>query len=133
MLNRYPFDTQQCSLIFASQVYTSAELLWKIIPGANLSTDIQVDSWNILNISLYVEERPEGGPEFNVGHTKNNRSYVIYWLRLERSSTSAIMYIILPTLIITFFNILCYALPNGGKHHKAKYRDIFVRAFVITV
>ena len=126
MLNRYPFDTQECSLIFASQVYTRAELLWKIIPGANLSTDIQVDSWNILNISLYVEERPEGGPEFNMGHIKNNRSYVIYWLRLERSSTSAIMYIILPTLIITFFNILCYALPNGGKDHKVKYRNICV-------
>ena len=64
MLNRYPFDTQERSLIFASQVYTSAEFLWKIIPGANLSTDIQVNSWNILNklISLYVEEILEGVP-----------------------------------------------------------------------
>ncbi|OWF41383.1 Neuronal acetylcholine receptor subunit alpha-10 [Mizuhopecten yessoensis] len=110
-VERFPYDTQTCSMAFGSWSYHGLEmdLVYKN-PYGDLSTSVLNVEWNILKFTaerhvVYYGCCPEPYPD------------VTYYLKIERKPSFYIVNIIIPTFLITGMAILGFflAVESGEK------------------
>lgn len=90
---------------FIFEDYNTTEIKWK--PLFTQICDVaKVGKWNYENQSCR---------ENNVSDNRLQKSFLKFGFIIRRNNiNSVLMFILMPTIIITVFNIVCYLLPVGG-------------------
>lgn len=94
---------------FTFNYYDSNELIW-IRNKTNLSAfqEASKGKWSYYNQTWSLGLVPKS-------LKSSNYSVLIYQVFLTRNNiNSVLMFILMPTMLITSFNIVCYLLPIGG-------------------
>ncbi|XP_076467614.1 uncharacterized protein LOC143298618 [Babylonia areolata] len=94
----YPFDTQQCSIIFSTLVTIDNDI--ELTPNDTI-LDLYSPSgtWNLLSFTASIGTQPGDG----IG--------VVFQLKLKRLSTYYVITTIVPVLLLSFTATLVFALP----------------------
>ena len=114
-MSSFPFDTQACRILLVFAEYEVNEVCWQSKAAwvmDDLSERDVSAAWvrgeNHTRVSTYVVVKSIGGKISN--HSKSLFNFTIL---LTRNPKPAIIYIILPTVLITLFNIISAWLPTG--------------------
>ena len=109
---RFPFDEQRCNIELIFSEYNNNEVIWM---DMNYSLDASRDTnpaWEFKTSFLEIAELDV--PLLVEGHITNaEKSVFTYTIVLQRQPRTAIVYIILPTVAISIFNLLSLLLPSG--------------------
>lgn len=101
----FPFDTQQCDMQFRSFTYDRDEVDLVLSTNASASLGKNFEKhgeWDILEI-----------PGFK-GRDRRGNQVVKYSLHLRRKPLFYIIYLIIPSLLITFLAICVFVLPSDS-------------------
>ena len=92
-------------MTFTFENYNTSEIKWNLSSELKKFEDQGKNKWTFK--SHYLK---------NVTHDYSNKDLLLYSLSIQRNNVnSVLMFILMPTIIITAFNIVCYLLPVGGK------------------
>ena len=104
---------QNCNIELAFTDYNGSEVKWEVFDWS-YNDDVDVSpSWERVGESSKVDEvvmrKAMGRKEAEY----QSLSVFNYTISLKRVPRTAIVYIILPTLAITLFNLISLVLPSG--------------------
>ena len=109
---RFPFDEQSCNIELIFTEYNKNEVIWMDL---NSTLDASRDTnpaWEFKTSFLEIAEIDV--PLLVEGQITNaEKSVFTYTIVLQRQPRTAIVYIILPTVAISIFNLLSLLLPSG--------------------
>lgn len=90
---------------FLFEDYDSNEIKWLWKNESQGFTDSGKGKWYFKNQTCWT----------NIPKDKSAKSVLTYNICIKRNNiNSVLMFVLMPTLIITLFNIVCYLLPIGG-------------------
>jgi len=100
----FPFDLQQCEMIFSSINYDRLEVkLQPAFQNGQLDKNIKENGeWDILGISAVTYL------------TKKEQFTISYRFELKRKSLFYIIYLIIPSVAITFLAVFTFVLPSDS-------------------
>ena len=109
---RFPFDRQTCHIELIFTEYPSEEVFWKYITLSNIEDPDTNPAWK------WIDGFPDidflDAPQLMEGKiTYANKSVFSFSIVLDREPRTAIVYIIMPTIAITIFNLISLLLPSG--------------------
>ena len=87
-VRRFPYDKQECEMLFAFGELTSKELIINVIQPSERSDEISDQEW-IAEVNFQKEQ------------AKDSQSILTYSLSLSRNSASVLLHVLLPTFIIS--------------------------------
>ena len=120
-LLKFPFDLQTCPLILIFPDYNENEVRWKI--GGRL-LDQEGESgenplWKVKNTTIKTSR-------YQSRQEEEYKSLLNYTITLKRDPGTAIIYIILPTISISTFNLISLLLPSGQDGKVSMSTTIFL-------
>ena len=109
---RFPFDEQACRIELVFTEYNKDEVYWMEKNHTQIASRDTNPAWDFKESSLEIDllDAPllfEGNVQFV------NKSVFNYTIILKRQPRTAIVYVILPTIAISIFNLLSLLLPSG--------------------
>ena len=101
---RYPFESENCSMEFIFESYNISEINWTMSTNkTKIYNDNKKGKWEFQSYTLHIN------------NSDNESSVLVYTLHIKRNNFNRVlMFVLMPTIIITSFNIVCYLLPIGG-------------------
>ena len=114
IINRFPFDEQYCNIELVFTEYDENEVSW-LGNGTTNSTDKDPNPGWVMADSR-IEFKPEytliqfGKDSVPIMKRKKKFKYILI---LNREPRTALVYVVIPTLAITFFNLISLLLPSG--------------------
>ena len=89
---------------FTFENYNTSEIKWNSSSELKSFDDPGKSKWTYKSHNLEIKI-----------HNYSNKNFLVYYLYLQRNNVnSVLMFILMPTIIITELNIVCYLLPVGG-------------------
>ena len=109
---KYPFDYQICEMYFTFEGYDENEINWALVSTnkSELFQDSGIGKWNFQRQDWQII------PIIITRKSRQNltSSVLIYKLYITRNNVNRVfMFVLMPTIIITSINIICYLLPIG--------------------
>ncbi|KYO39902.1 acetylcholine receptor subunit gamma [Alligator mississippiensis] len=117
----FPFDWQNCSLVFQSQTYSAKEInLLLTVEGGKTLEWITIEAEAFTENGEWVIKHRPAKKLVNAGHfTPDDVGYqqVVFYLIIQRKPLFYIINIIVPCVLISFVAVLVYFLPAkaGGQ------------------
>ncbi|KAH3887775.1 neuronal acetylcholine receptor subunit alpha-9-like [Dreissena polymorpha] len=116
----FPFDTQECPLKFSAWSYNNEEV--EIIEGLK---------------GIYLDEFEENSRWSMVDTTSDsetNDGFVIFKMKMKRKSTFYVFYILIPIVLLSFLNVITFALPlSSGERASYAITVILSLALFLTI
>lgn len=116
-ISRYPFDNQTCEIDLILTDYASSEVQWNVLDGITTSLYKDNPMWTFTGVEDKVIVTELSYP---IGNSIQilNKSHYILEVELTRNPRTGILYVIIPTVIISIFNNFAYIVPmEGGINH----------------
>ncbi|XP_019358649.1 PREDICTED: acetylcholine receptor subunit gamma [Gavialis gangeticus] len=117
----FPFDWQNCSLVFQSQTYSAKEInLLLTVEGGKTLEWITIDTEAFTENGEWVIKHRPAKKLVNAGHfTPDDVGYqqVVFYLIIQRKPLFYIINVIVPCVLLSFVAVLVYFLPAkaGGQ------------------
>ena len=110
---RYPFDNQTCEIDLILTDYASSEVQWEVLEDLNSSLYKDNPMWGYLGSEDEVFVSPLTIP---IGYSllSLNKSHYVLKVKVSRNPRTGILYVIIPTVIISIFNNFAYIVPMEG-------------------
>ena len=112
-MTRFPFDEQNCDIQLIFTEYDEKEVSWATIGVSNETNRDVNPAWKRKEDSATVAQMKISELRGQNGTVVETKSLFNYTITMRRQPRTAIVYVILPTMAITIFNILSLLLPSG--------------------
>ena len=117
----YPFDTQNCPIMFADSNYISTEMEFHLInKEAPLNFYTENGVWEITKTEAYVID--------------NGVNIFVVNLTMARKPTFVVMIVIIPIMLLSFLNIMVFLLPpDSGERMSFSITLLLALAVFLTI
>ena len=106
-INKYPFDEQICGIAIGKLYWTDEKVeLRPKFPYVSMKNYKPNGEWNILNSSIKYDKWKLSG-----NLTKLNFKDIIYQVVVRRRPLFYIYYIIVPVVLLSILNVICFVIP----------------------
>ncbi|XP_060600266.1 neuronal acetylcholine receptor subunit alpha-7-like [Ruditapes philippinarum] len=114
----FPFDTQECKIMFVPWSYGSTDVAMKSEAGGIVLRDYEANSaWDVVNTGYYFT-------------TSSGDSTVVFTIKLRRKPLNVLLSVILPIMMLAILNLFVFVLPcECGE--KASYAITVFLAFAV--
>ena len=101
-IDRYPFDQQNCSITMGTSYSTDEKVILQNKRNHVFMGDFKRSGeWDIVDTSIGIEK---------LNH-EENFTVINFQIKVKRRSLFYIYYVVLPVIILSVLNILCFMLP----------------------
>jgi nicotinic acetylcholine receptor len=104
----FPFDEQECEMIFGSWVYNSDELTldyFENMRNVDLNDYVPSGTWGLTGVPASIHY-------YNDTNTNKSKTQMVYKIRMRRKSRFYIVNIIIPTFLLSFLSVCVFYLPT---------------------
>ncbi|XP_055059392.2 acetylcholine receptor subunit gamma [Misgurnus anguillicaudatus] len=119
-VNYFPFDWQNCSMVFRSQTYNSNEILLMLAEENNVAMEwIEIDPEAFTENGEWIIKHRPAKKIVNKRYSRDELEYqeIIFFLIIQRKPLFYIINIIVPCVLFSSLGLLVYFLPAkaGGQ------------------
>lgn len=124
----FPFDEQQCSLVFGAWSYHTSKMnLTNMKKRVNLDSYEKNGEWEILNTTVWRDEF------FYECCPEEKFSNIAFWIRMQRRYTFYVMNVILPSMVTSILLLSIFYCPPGQKVQIGVVVLLSFRIFLLNV
>ncbi len=110
---RFPFDTQKCRLEFVFDDYVSSEVAWIQLNTKAQKLYKNSSEWEMMSQNRTIDQVTVYTVN-NDSFEEQKKSRFTYYVELRRNPSQPIAYVVIPTVLISSFNIIAYILPSNS-------------------
>ncbi|XP_066508145.1 acetylcholine receptor subunit gamma-like [Hoplias malabaricus] len=119
-VNYFPFDWQNCSMVFRSQTYSANEIEMKLTDEVNTTVEwIEIDPEAFTENGEWIIKHRPAKKVINERHSRDDLDYqeIIFYLIIQRKPLFYVINIIVPCVLFSSLGLLVYFLPAkaGGQ------------------
>ncbi|XP_038125517.1 acetylcholine receptor subunit gamma isoform X1 [Cyprinodon tularosa] len=138
-VNYFPFDWQNCSMIFRSQTYSANEIELKLQKKDNYTLEwVEIDKEAFTENGEWAIRHRAAKKVINTQYTKDDleNQQIVFFLVIQRKPVFYIINIIVPCVLFSSLSLLVYFLPakaGGQKCNMAIYSLLGQTVFLFLI
>ncbi|XP_032420737.1 LOW QUALITY PROTEIN: acetylcholine receptor subunit gamma [Xiphophorus hellerii] len=138
-VNYFPFDWQNCTMVFRSQTYSASEIELKLQKKDNYTLEwVEIDKEAFTENGEWAIKHRPAKKIINTQYTKDDLEYqqIVFFLIIQRKPVFYIINIIVPCVLFSSLGLLVYFLPakaGGQKCNMAIYSLLGQTVFLFLI
>lgn len=137
-VNYFPFDWQNCTMVFQSQTYSASEIELKLKEDNYTLEWVEIDKESFTENGEWAIRHRPAKKVINTQYTKDDLEYqqIVFFLIIQRKPIFYIINIIVPCVLFSSLGLLVYFLPakaGGQKCNMAIYSLLGQTVFLFLI